>query len=86
MLDCITDLMEDAQDFGWAAGKGAHVLLLCRMEEGKVNWSMTDKIDRLRRAHAQRVVTNSTNTHSRKVGDSQGMSCRYFQNGKCAHN
>ena len=54
----MTDIMEDAQDFGWASAKGAHTLLLCRMEEGKVDWHMTEKIDVIRRAHAQKVVTN----------------------------
>ena len=53
MLDYMTEIMEDAQDFGWASAKGAHALLLCRMEEGKVEWHMTEKIDRIRRAHAQ---------------------------------
>ena len=38
MLDYMSDLMEDAQDFGWASAKGAHAVLLCRMEEGKIKW------------------------------------------------
>ena len=56
MLDYMSELMDDAQDFGWPSAKGAHAVLLCRMEEGKVNWSMTEKIDRIRRAHAQKVI------------------------------
>ena len=58
MLDYLTDIIEDAQDFGWPAAKCAHALILCRMEEGKVNWLMSDKLDRLRRAHPQKVMTN----------------------------
>ena len=58
MLD-YTDIMEDAQDFGWQSAKGAQALILCRMEEGKVNWLMSDKLDRLKRAHAQKVMTKS---------------------------
>ena len=60
MLDYMTEIMEDAQDFGWASAKGAHALLLCRMEEGKVEWHMTEKTDRIRRAHAQKVVSTSS--------------------------
>ena len=56
MLDYMSELMEDAQDFGWPSAKGAHAVLLCRMEEGKVNWNVTEKIDRIRRAHAQKVI------------------------------
>ena len=37
MLECLTKIMEDAHDFGWASAKGAHALVLCRMEESKVN-------------------------------------------------
>ena len=84
MLDYVTDLMEDAQDFSWPSAKGAHALILCRMEEGKVNWSMSDKLDRLRRAHAQKIVTNPTTTRSsRGKMDTQGMVCKFFQTGKC---
>ena len=61
--------MEDAQDFGWATAKGAHALILCRMEEGKVDWLSSEKLDRLRRAHAQKIVTNTgSNSNSSKIG------------------
>ena len=71
-------------DFGWPSARGAHALILCRMEEGKVNWLMSEKLDRLRRAHAKKIVTNSSTLHSPcgKV-DTQGMICKYFQTGKC---
>ena len=64
MLEYITDIMEDAQDFGWPSAKGAHALILCRMEEGKVNWLMSQKLDRLRRAHAQKIMTNPSNSQA----------------------
>ena len=54
MLQYMTDIMEDAQDFGWNAAKGAHPLILCRMEEGKVDWLISEMLDRLRRAHAKK--------------------------------
>ena len=87
MLDYLSELMEDAQDFGWASAKGAHALILCRMEEGKVNWLNADKLDRLRRAHAQKVVNNNSSTGqgSKSKNESQGVLCKYFQSGKCSH-
>ena len=36
MLDYMSKLMEECQDFGWPAAKGAHAVLLVKMEEGKV--------------------------------------------------
>ena len=83
MLDCVTDLMEDAQDFGWPSAKGAHALILCCMGEGKVNWLMSEKLDRLRRAHAQKIVTNLSTSHpARGKMDTEVMICKYFQTGK----
>ena len=80
MLDYVTDLIQDAQDFGWPSIKGAHALILCHMEEGKFNRLMSEKLDRLRRAHAKKIMTNpsTSQTACGKV-DSQGMVCRYFQ-------
>ena len=55
MLEYLSEIMDDSHDFGWATAKDAHAVLLCRMEEGCVRWSETHKIDRIRRAHAQKV-------------------------------
>ena len=56
----LSDIMDDNHDFGRGGGggataKGAHTVLLCRMQEGRVSWSDTHKIDRIRRGHAQKV-------------------------------
>ena len=67
--------MKDAQDFGWASAKGAHAVLLCRMEEGKVNWNMTEKIDRIRRAHAQKVINVAL---KKSNADPQGVPYNFF--------
>ena len=45
MLEYKAELMEDSHDFGWNAAKGAHAVLLCKMEEGRVSWDQTHKID-----------------------------------------
>ena len=79
MLENMCDLMEDAQDFSWIAAKASHSLLLCRMEEGKVKWSETEKIDRLRRAHAQKVVTRN----NKNSGRDKGVPCKFYQAGTC---
>ena len=72
MLEYVSDIMENAQDFGWASAKGAHTLILCKMEEEKFDWSMTEKIDQLRWAHAQKVVVNPSTSQSKKMGDVRG--------------
>ena len=59
MLQYLKDIMSDATDFSWQNAKAAHVVLLCDMERGAVTWDNSDKIDRIRRAHAQRHAQNS---------------------------
>ena len=60
MLDDVIDLLDDATDFSWALAKASHAVLLCRMEQGEIgSWLETEKIDRVRWAHAQRHNTES---------------------------
>ena len=47
MLVYLADMIEDARDFSWALAKAAHAVILCRMEDGKLNWADTQKLDRL---------------------------------------
>ena len=61
MLHYLCELMDDAQDFGWSAAKGSHAVLLCRMEENKVAWHQTEKIDQICTSHAQKVVNTNQN-------------------------
>ena len=37
MLDYLSEIMEDANDFSWQSAKASQAVLLCRMEEGKLN-------------------------------------------------
>ena len=80
MLDYLADLMEDSHDFGWSSAKGSHAVLLCKMEENKIDWSETQKIDRVRRVHAQR---SSHNYHAKSKASKNPITCKFFQKGSC---
>ena len=67
MLEYVSDIMDDAQDFDWASIKGAHALSLFKMEEGKLDWHMTSRLDRLRKAHAQKLVSGPNLVITRKA-------------------
>ena len=54
MLDYLGNLMEDTSDFSWEAAKAFHAIALTNMEADRLKWTDTDKLDRIRRAHAQR--------------------------------
>ena len=53
--------MEDATDFSWQGAKAANAILLCEMERVSLNWEDSDRIDHIRRAHAQKHVPNKQN-------------------------
>ena len=56
MVSYLSDVMEDATDFSWQGAKAAHAVLLCEMERGSFTWENGERIDRIRRAHAQKHV------------------------------
>ena len=87
MLQYMTSLMEDAQDFSWTAAKASHAVLLCRMETSDIaGWHEVEKIDRIRRANAQRHVSGSTgqntslNTYPTQK---KSMLCKLSNNNTC---
>ena len=82
MLEYLAELMEDSHDFGWNAAKGAHAVLLCKMEEGRVRWEDTHKIDRIRRAHAHRVQTG--NSQKRIHPKDSPTPCKFYQQATCS--
>ena len=80
MLDYLSDIMEDSQDFGWPSAKGAHAVLLCKMEQDKIQWHETSKIDRVRRAHAQKI---GQNPQQNQRNNNKAIPCKYYQKGTC---
>ena len=90
MLDYLANLMEDASDFSWGSAKACHAILLTNMDADRVSWVEMDKVDRFRRAHAQRhatgVQTSATRSVSKKPNTTYNkgsMICKYFQEGTC---
>ena len=85
MIQYMGELMEDATDFSWQGAKAAHAVLLCEFERGGTNWEDTARIDRIRRAHAQKHTPGVRNwAKSEKI--QKPWYCKQFQNGSCMHN
>ena len=85
MLDYLIALLEDTQDFSWDAAKASHAVLLCRMEQGEIeSFQQVDKIDRIRRANAQRHVANIPVSTSSKPKN-KTVTCQYYNRGSCTH-
>ena len=86
MLDYLGNLMEDASDFSWESAKATHAVVLTNMEADRLQWSDTDKLDRIRRAHAQRHSIPGQSTASKgpvnkKIKNNtakNGVICKFF--------
>ena len=90
MLNYLISLLDDANDFSWSAAKACQAVLLCRMEQGEIkDFTQTEAIDRVRRAHAQRHVTqssqNQSKNFSRRDKNVKSMPCQFFNQGTCMH-
>ena len=83
MISYLGDLMEDATDFSWQGAKAAHAVLLCEMERGSLSWEDTERIDRVRRAHAQKHVPSSKQNWAR--AEKKPWFCKSFQSNSCSH-
>ena len=90
MLDYLISLLDDANNFSWDGAKASHAILMCHMEQGEIKDSTkTDKIDRIRRANAQRhtYYTNNCQQHSSakkfNVKAIKSMPCQFFNQGSC---
>ena len=87
MLDYLISLLDDCNDFSWASTKAFHAVLGCRMEQGEIkDYTQTDSIGRIRRAHAQRHGPPSTRNLSKnttKCDKNKTMICYFFNQGSC---
>ena len=83
MVAYLGDLMEDATDFSWQGAKAAHAVLLCEMERGTVTWEDQERIDRIRRAHAQKHISGGRQNWGRSETRKPWF-CKNFQSNTCA--
>ena len=84
----ISRLSNHMHEFSWDAARASHAVLLCRMEQGEVkNHTKTKKLDRIRRANAQRRVFSSTNEaqNSQKKVKGKVLNCSYYNQCTCVH-
>ena len=56
MIEYLTELAQDACDYSWEAAKGAHSVLLHRMEDGAVYWSNIKEVQKIRERYSRIIV------------------------------
>ena len=65
--------------------KASYALLLCEMERGRVNWQDTARLDRIRRAHAQKHhVGPKQNWVKNSDSSKKPWFCKFYQTGTCS--
>ena len=90
MLDYVINFLDDAQDFSWFSAKASHAVLLCRMEQGEIGgWFEVEKIDEVRRDHAQRhgnpqLVQNVKGLEKNHKFPAKFTPCVYFDKNACS--
>ena len=88
-LEYLSGLLEDASDFDIKSAKACHAVVLSAMEQDKLTWFDTEKLDRHRRCHAQRhsVRPNDTPDASPAATNvanvSDAIICRFWNYDKC---
>ena len=80
MLEYLASLMEDASDFSFDSAKACHAVLLTSMEADRCSWLDSDKLERCRRAHAQRHIVIDSNAQGKSKNSKP---CQYFENNTC---
>ena len=80
MISYMGNFIQDAIDF-WHGAKAARAVLRCEFERGTVYWDDTTRIDRKRRAHAQKHVNQFTNCESSI--NKPCKFCTFYQTGFC---
>ena len=85
MLTYLSELMEDATDFTWSNAKASHAVLLCEMERGVLDWSHTSRIERIRRAHAQKHHQSQKSNWAKQENNKKPWYCKLFQSGNCMY-
>ena len=87
MLDYLDNLMEDASDFSWESAKASHAIVLTNMEADRLQWTETEKLDHIRRAHAQRHNASGSSNgpkstfhkKAKNLGSKMGLSVAFFK-------
>ena len=81
MSDYVTELLQDACDYGWESAKGAHSVLLHRMQDGVLTWHNVKEIKKIRKRYAH-TVANATSSDKNKM--LKIVPCLKYNKGQCS--
>ena len=89
MIEYLTELFQNVCDFGWQAAKGAHLVVMTKMEEGLVAWADLKKVNKIRKTYVRATGGQNTNSDNNNTGNPKrrprkpsSMPCKEYQEGK----
>ena len=80
MVEYLTELLHDACYYSWEAAKGAHCVLLHRMQDGVVSWQNLKEVNKICKRYAHTSSTQSATGSKGKV--SKVVQCFKFNKGR----
>ena len=92
MIEYLTDLFQDVCDMGWQSAKGAHLVVMSKMEDGLVTWGDLKKVGKIRKTYVRSGMGSNNSSNSEQhtgSGPRKGFKkpstipCKEFNDGKC---
>ena len=92
MIEYLTDLFQDVCDMGWMSVKGAHLVVMSKMEDGLVTWGDLKKVGKIRKTYVRSSMGSSNTSNSEQhtgsvprkgFRKSSTIPCKEFNEGKC---
>ena len=83
------DLFQDAVDVNWEVARGANAVILQEIEQGRLTWSDSEKLNRTRTLYTQRAQVTNNNVNVTYNGGEDAVStrtkivCHYYNIGRC---
>ena len=90
MIEYLTELFQNVCDHSWQAAKGAHLVVMTKMEEGLVTWSDLKKVNKVRKTYVRATsnpsssqVENNNNSNKKGSRKPSSIPCKEYNEGRC---
>ena len=90
MIEYLTELFQNVCDHSWQAAKGAHLVVMTKMEEGLVTWSDLKKVNKVRKTYVRATsnpsssqVENNSNSNKKGSRKPSSIPCKEYNEGRC---
>ena len=91
MIEYLTELFQNVCDHSWQAAKGAHLVVITKIEKGLITWGDLKKVNKVRKTYV-RATSNSSSgqADSNNVNNKKGfrkpssIPCKEYNEDRCS--